>query len=86
MKNKVVAEPRLLERSQEEPVAALEPRKITPPLIDVAAIAKETSLSEAAIRELAFHLYEERGFRNGHDVEDWLEAEAILLSQAQQVA
>ena len=32
----------------------------------------------AANRELAFQLYEARGREDGHDVEDWLQAEAAL--------
>ena len=42
---------------------------------------KVTSIQIEQIRELAFRLYEERGHRDGHDVEDWLEAEAIILGQ-----
>ena len=40
---------------------------------------KETSESEEVhIRALAFRLYEERGRIDGHDIEDWLEAESII--------
>ena len=38
--------------------------------------AKETpSLSEDEIRRRAFELFEERGGREGHELEDWLRAE-----------
>lgn len=30
------------------------------------------------IAELAFRLYEARGRQDGHDIEDWLRAEAVL--------
>jgi Protein of unknown function (DUF2934) len=33
---------------------------------------------ESRIRELAYRLYEQRSRRDGHDVQDWLEAEAII--------
>ena len=34
------------------------------------------------LARLAFQLYEDRGREDGHDVEDWLRAEAILRRQA----
>lgn len=41
--------------------------------------------SDAGIRqriaEAAYELYEQRGREDGHDVEDWLKAEAIVNSQ-----
>ena len=33
------------------------------------------------IAQLAFRLYEARGREDGHDIEDWLRAEAALQSQ-----
>jgi hypothetical protein len=38
----------------------------------------------ARIREAAFRLYEARGCLHGHDVEDWLAAEATMAGNAQQ--
>jgi hypothetical protein len=38
------------------------------------------------IRELAYRLYEERGRLDGRDLEDWLEAEAILQQEGKLVA
>ena len=32
--------------------------------------------TEELIRQRAYSYYEERGFENGHDLEDWLRAEA----------
>ena len=33
---------------------------------------------ENIIREQAYKLYEQRGYTNGHDLDDWLEAERIV--------
>jgi hypothetical protein len=33
-------------------------------------------LTENIIRERAYQFYEERGYEHGHDLEDWLRAEA----------
>ena len=33
---------------------------------------------DAEIRELAFRLYEDRGRVDGHELEDWLEAESLI--------
>lgn len=38
------------------------------------------------IRELAYRLYEQRGRLDGRDLEDWLEAEAILQQEGKLVA
>lgn len=37
-----------------------------------------TNCDEQKIRELAFRFYQERGRIAGHDLEDWLQAEAIV--------
>lgn len=38
------------------------------------------SPSEDEIRDYAIHLYEQNGSLDGHDTENWLEAEACLRS------
>lgn len=38
-------------------------------------------LTEEYIRLRAYELYEQRGRQNGHDVEDWLEAEAEIFGR-----
>ena len=38
-------------------------------------------LIEDAIRERAHQLFEQRGFEHGHDVDDWLQAEAEIASK-----
>ena len=43
-----------------------------------AASAGTGELTEQ-IRQLAFHLYESRGGGQGHDLDDWLEAERMLI-------
>jgi hypothetical protein len=36
---------------------------------------------EEQIRMLAYQFFEERGFEHGHDVEDWIRAEEIVLAR-----
>ncbi len=38
-------------------------------------------LTEEYIRERAYQLYEQRGRQDGHDVEDWLQAEAEIFGE-----
>lgn len=38
-------------------------------------------LTEEYIRVRAYELFEQRGFEHGHDVEDWLTAEAEILGK-----
>ena len=35
----------------------------------------------ARILNKAFELWQERGYRDGHDLEDWLDAEAIVMEE-----
>jgi hypothetical protein len=54
-------------------------------------LRKQTSTSETQLRHdtpeedeirlRAYELYEQRGRENGHDMEDWLQAEVELSSQ-----
>lgn len=41
---------------------------------------------EQEIRRRAYALYEERGREDGHDIDDWLRAEAELSATAQKAA
>lgn len=43
--------------------------------LEPSAVSKEL---QRQIAQLAFQLYEARGREDGHDVEDWLRAEAVL--------
>ena len=36
-------------------------------------------LTEEIIRQRAYHLFEQRGCEDGHDLEDWLQAEAEIM-------
>ena len=38
-------------------------------------------LTEELIRVRAYHLYEKRNCEHGHDVEDWLQAEAEIFGK-----
>ncbi len=42
--------------------------------------SSEPETPEDQIRARAFELYEERGKEEGHDLDDWLRAEAELMS------
>jgi hypothetical protein len=44
------------------------------------AFLNDSNLNQA-IAEKAHELYEKRGRRNGYDLEDWLEAERLILSE-----
>ena len=33
------------------------------------------------ISKKAFELWQERGYRDGHDLEDWLDAEALVMEE-----
>jgi hypothetical protein len=54
------------------------------PLAPVRTMA-EANLQEE-IRLRASELYEERGREDGHDVEDWLRAEAEITGRTKEVA
>lgn len=41
---------------------------------------------EEQIRRRAFELYEARGRGNGHDIDDWLEAEAEITGRSERAA
>ena len=40
-------------------------------------------LNEEIIRQRAYQLFEERGCESGHELDDWLQAEAEVLAQAE---
>jgi hypothetical protein len=46
----------------------------------ITSVPVEPEILEYQIRERAYELYQERGNEDGHDVEDWLRAEAELKS------
>jgi hypothetical protein len=38
-------------------------------------------LTEELIRKRAYKLFEQRGYKHGHDLDDWLQAEAEVLGK-----
>jgi len=58
------------------------PKKIkaTPPAATHADIGS-LELTEEIIRVRAYHLFEQRGYEHGHDLEDWLQAEAEIMGK-----
>ena len=75
MKSKRSAEPQL-QTYQSEPLAQ------TPAIEQPATLPLPSEITEpelqSRIRELAYQLYVQRGYVDGHDLEDWLEAEFII--------
>jgi len=55
--------------SMRSPLAAL------PQAIELPAGMRER------ISKKAFELWQDRGYRDGHDLEDWLDAEAIVMEE-----
>jgi Protein of unknown function (DUF2934) len=51
-----------------------------------AAEVSAQSNSEEEIRRRAYELYEARGRGDGHDLEDWLEAETEITGRAESAA
>ena len=78
MKSKRGAEPQLRSYEDEQPVQV----PVATPEVTALPVSSEISITEPAlqsrIRDLAYQLYLERGCVDGHDVEDWLEAESII--------
>ena len=44
------------------------------------SIALPDGMRERILRK-AYELWQERGYRDGHDLEDWLDAEAIVMEE-----
>ena len=40
-----------------------------------------SELTEEIIRNRAYQLFAERGYQHGHDVDDWLQAEAEVMGK-----
>jgi hypothetical protein len=63
----------------QQPVQATDLRATTSRLAEVPANMLSADVTEA-IRVRAYELWEKRGRQHGSDAEDWLEAEAEILS------
>jgi len=50
-------------------------------LIETAESRHQGEISEQEVAVEAFLLFEARGFEHGHDVEDWLAAEALVRAR-----
>jgi hypothetical protein len=61
----------------EEEFVEVEPQPPAPPAFDANASAPTSDL-EFPIRRRAYELYEQRGHRDGHALDDWLDAEREL--------
>ena len=46
-----------------------------------ASASSSLELNEELIRKRAYELFEQRGYENGHDVDDWLQAETELTEK-----
>ena len=57
-------------------------RRQTPAL----AVMKSAPDPQEQIRRRAYELYEERGRNDGHDLEDWLQAESEVTQQKAKTA
>ncbi|HTS52916.1 MAG TPA: DUF2934 domain-containing protein [Burkholderiales bacterium] len=60
------------------PVAFIEEQDVMPdtPFEEGARDALEPDLRHRMISEAAYHLYARRGYTDGYDLDDWLQAEA----------
>ena len=56
-----------------------------PGIYDVQASANRQQ-DEERVRRRAFELYEQRGHEDGHDLDDWLRAEAELSREVARAA
>jgi hypothetical protein len=61
------------------------PKKMKPPMRSPLAASPQSieltnGMRERILRK-AFELWQERGYRDGHDLEDWLDAEAIVMEE-----
>jgi Protein of unknown function (DUF2934) len=56
------------------------PSMRSPLAVSPQAITLPDGLRER-ISKKAFELWQERGYRDGHDLEDWLDAEAVVMEE-----
>jgi Protein of unknown function (DUF2934) len=81
MKAQNAPEVRVAESTSISPVTSLSPSASIPgtglPLNSMGT-SHESESRHSEIRELAYKLYIERGQSEGHALQDWLEAEAIV--------
>jgi hypothetical protein len=76
-------------RKSDKPVAKSSPKRATKPKPTAKAAARASQRNPIELPEgmwervakKAYDLWVERGRREGHDMEDWLEAEAIVMEE-----
>ena len=56
--------------------AKAQPKRETTPIVDI----------DERVRQRAFELFQLRGFQDGHDFDDWMQAEAEILGKPQKLA
>jgi hypothetical protein len=52
-----------------------------PPVDGALAMASPTGIAEAQVAHRAYELYCARGYQDGYDVDDWLQAERDLRGE-----
>lgn len=60
------------------PVKTEEAAKTHAPALAASSVSRKVVVSREAIAQRAFELYRARGYRQGHAMADWLQAEAEL--------
>lgn len=56
--------------------AKAQPKRETTPIVDI----------DERVRQRAFELFQLRGCQDGHDFDDWMQAEAEILGKPQKLA
>ncbi len=66
--------------SASKPIKKMKPSMGSPLAASPQSIELPNGMREH-IANKAFELWQERGYRDGHDLEDWLDAEAIVMEE-----
>ena len=66
--------------SASKPIKKMKPSMRSPLAASPQSIELPNGMREH-IANKAFELWQERGYRDGHDLEDWLDAEAIVMEE-----
>jgi hypothetical protein len=69
--------PMIVSRVEKQPKLNKVDAPVTPQVMETSTLG--ISQSTDAIRERAFQMYQKRGSRDGHDIQDWLRAEHQIL-------
>jgi len=62
------------------------PNSLTKAQVTRSYIDREELIRQEPIRRRAFELYEQRGREEGHDLDDWLQAESEFVQQKAKAA